>query len=130
MYSGKEHPQLELNLLQQLRLGTEVYLPQARTSVKCHTVTAGAMMDMAKRKCFKVVRSLTGTLPRPDVMNLCWCVAQLQVATYHAAKVGYAGVIESFCLSHDGPPADKAKHRYRMNSIEKTKIFYTPSEFP
>ena len=100
VYLGKEHPQLELHLLQQLRLGTEVFLPLTLASVKCHTIAACPMMDMAKRKCFIVIRALAGTLPRSDVMNLCRCVAQLQVAAYHAPKLGYAGKIESFCLSH------------------------------
>lgn len=91
MYSGIENSQLELDLLQQLRLGTEVFLPLARASVVCHPVTTGAVVDMAKREGFVMVRALARALPRSDVMNLCRCIAQLQVTAYHAAQFGYAG---------------------------------------
>lgn len=130
MYSGIENPQLDLDLLQQLRLGTEVFLPLARACVVSNTIAAGSVVNMAKWKSFPIVCSLAGALPRSDVMDLCRCIAQLQVATNHAAQLGHAGKIFTFCLSHAGPPAEKAKHRYRMSSAEGVKMFYAPSESP
>lgn len=127
MYLGKEHPQLNLHLLQQLRLGTEVFLPLFRASVKCHAVTTGAVMCMTKRDRPVVIRSLASALPCPDVMNFSRCVTQKKVTAYHAVQLGHAGKIDTFCLSHAGSPADKAKHRYRMSSAEGVKMFFAPS---
>lgn len=127
MYLGKEHPQLNLHLLQQLRLGAEVFLPLPWASVKCHAVTTGAVMCMAQGNGPVMIRALAGALPRPDVMNFRRCVTQVKVTAYNAAQPGYAGKIDTFCLSHAGPPADKAKHCYGMSSAEGVKMFCAPS---
>lgn len=86
MYLGKEHPQLNLHLLQQLRLGTEVFLPLPRASVKGHAVTTGAVMCMTKGERPVVIRALACALPCPDVMNFRRCVAQAKITADHAAQ--------------------------------------------